>query len=101
MRNAVARLNDLLEFDEFYLPYKGVTIPCWILSPLYLDEFYLPNKGFVALDTLMGTPVLVRANDSADVIFEKSLFCLSVCCLFCAKQTRNASASTFASLSFL
>ena len=49
----------------------------------------------------MGTPVLVRANDSADVIFEKSLFCLSVCCLFCAKQTRNASASTFASLSFL
>ena len=31
----------------------------------YLDEFYLPNKGFVALDTLMGTPVLVRANDIA------------------------------------
>ena len=55
----------------------------------------------MALDTLMGTPVLVRANDSADVMFEKSLFCLPVCCLFCAKQTRYASASTFASLSFL
>ena len=67
MRNAVAKLNDLLKFDEFYLPYKGVTIPCWILSTLQgdLDEFYLPNKGFVALDTLMGTPVLVRANDIA------------------------------------
>ena len=32
MCNAVAKLNDLLKFDEFYLPYKGVTIPCWILS---------------------------------------------------------------------
>ena len=32
MCNAVAKLNDLLNFDEFDLPYKkGVTIPCWIL----------------------------------------------------------------------
>ena len=69
MRNAVAKLNDLLKFDEFYLPYKGLTIPCWILSTLQRGnntyEFYLPKKGFVALDTLMGTPVLVRANDIA------------------------------------
>ena len=28
MRNAVAKLNDLLSFDEFYLPNKGVTILC-------------------------------------------------------------------------
>ena len=32
MRNAVAKLNDLPSFDVFYLPNKGVTIPCWILS---------------------------------------------------------------------
>ena len=43
MCNAVAKLNDLLKFDEFYLPYKGVIIP---------DDFYIPNKGFVALGTL-------------------------------------------------
>ena len=28
VRNAVAKLNDMLSFDEFYLPNKGVTIPC-------------------------------------------------------------------------
>ena len=57
MCNAVAKLNDLRKFDEFYLSYKkgqqylagfylpdeGVTIP---------DDFYIPNKGFVALGTL-------------------------------------------------
>ena len=33
MCNAVAKLNELRKFDEFYLSYKkGVAIPCWILS---------------------------------------------------------------------
>ena len=50
MRNAVAKLNDLLKFDEFYLPYKGVTIPCWILSTLQggnntLMNFIYPTRG--------------------------------------------------------
>ena len=40
MCNAVAKLNDLRKFDEFYLPDEEVTIP---------DDFYIPNKGFVAL----------------------------------------------------
>ena len=34
VRNAVAKLNDLLSFDEFYLPNKGETIPGCILSTL-------------------------------------------------------------------
>ena len=50
MCNAVAKLNDLLKFDEFYLPYKGVTIPCWILSTLQggnntLMNFIYPTRG--------------------------------------------------------
>ena len=50
MRNAVAKLNDLLKFDEFDLPYKGVTIPCWILSTLQggnntLMNFIYPTRG--------------------------------------------------------
>ena len=40
MCNAVAKLNDLRKFDEFYLPDEGVAIA---------DDFYIPNKGFVAL----------------------------------------------------
>ena len=66
MCNAVAKLNDLLKFDESIYG----NIPCWILSTRRggnntLMNFYISNKGFVALDTLMGTPVLVRANDIA------------------------------------
>ena len=48
--NAVAKMNDLFKFDEFYLPYKGVTIPCWILSTLQggnntLMNFIYPTRG--------------------------------------------------------
>ena len=57
MCNAVAKLNDLLKFDEFYLPYKGVTIPCWILSTLQggnntLMNFIYPQgvRGFGHFD---------------------------------------------------
>ena len=55
--NAVAKLNDLLNFDEFDLPYKrgqqylaGFYLPNdEVILP---DDFYIPNKGFVALGTL-------------------------------------------------
>ena len=57
MRNAVAKLNDLLNFDEFDLPYKrgqqylaGFYLPNdEVIIP---DDFHIPNKGFVALGTL-------------------------------------------------